>query len=153
MAPLMKLMLELHAQTHYARIKQSNQMVLQVVAQLSATPNGFVRVAEHDGELTGVLLGTIETYWWADQKSGARVATDLLFYSKRVGDGAKMMREMIDWAFSRPRVVKVETAISSGMIEGERADRFYERLGFQKRGSLYVMDHPKLREDQLSIEK
>lgn len=145
MGPLMALMAELHEATHYGLVKRDNRQMLQVVAGLSASPNGFVRVAEREGQLVGALLGVTEEYWWTDPKAGAKYASDLLFYAKHPGAGAQMMRQFIQWAWGRPRVVKIETAISSGLIGGVAADRFYQRLGFEKRGSLYVMDHPKLR--------
>ena len=145
MEEVIRLLQLLHKTSHYGRIKCSPHMGAMALARLQSSINGFVRVAEHDGKITGVLMGLVDEYWWAEPKKGARYASDLAFFSRRLGDGARMMREFIDWAWSRPRVVKVETAVSSGMLNADLADRFYENLGFEKRGSLYVIDHPKLR--------
>ena len=144
MQDLAKLLGELHAKSMYRSIKWSAQIVLSRIAMLST--RGFVRVAEHDGQLTGVIAGLVDEHWWADPQRGARYATDLVFYSKHRGDGATMVREFVEWALERPRVITIEMAINSGMVSQRAADRFYTQLGFERRGSFYVMDHPKMKE-------
>lgn len=140
MQQLLALMAELHAKSMYADVKFSAQTVLSRIALLST--KGYVRVAEHDGKLTGVFAGLVDEHWWSTPKTGARYATDMVFYSKHRGDGAAMVAGFIEWAFTRPRVITIEMAVSSGMVSERAADRFYTRLGFEKRGSIYVMDHP-----------
>lgn len=147
LANVMRLLNELHAKSMYAQVKHHPQTILSRLVALSTRPVGFVRVAEHDGRLTGIFAGLSDEHWWADPERGARYATDLVFYSKHRGDGATMVREFVEWAWARPRVVTIEMAVSSGLTSEKAADRFYAGLGFTKRGSFYVMHHPKLGEN------
>ena len=144
MEQLVTLLAQLHRKSMYRQVKWSAQIVLSRIAALST--RGFVRVAEHDDKLTGVLAGMVDEHWWADPQRGARYATDMVFYSKHRGDGATMVTEFTQWALERPRVITIEMAANSGMISERAAERFYTRLGFERRGSFYVMDHPKLKE-------
>lgn len=103
-------------------------------------------VAEHDNKLTGILLASAVPIWWADQKVGPRIASDLLFYSQRAGDGRVMLRKMVEWAFNTPRVVRIEMAVSSGQADIKVMRRLYEREGFALEGTLFVRNHPKYQE-------
>jgi len=145
MQKLVELYDGLHRKSLYHMFKPHYATVLQKTSYLQATPNGFVRVADHDGELTGVILCICEEFWWVEDKVGAKYATDLVFYSKRRGDGVLMLKEAIEWAWSRPRVVCFETAVSSG-IEHKSAAAMYERAGLKLQGSFWRIEHPKLRE-------
>lgn len=140
---LARLIAELHRRSVYRHAKVSMQQTLMTIASLTSSPNGFVRVAEHDAKVTGIIACTSEEFWWAEQKTGAKYATDMLFYSKRKGDGVLMLREAIDWAWSRPRVICFETAVSSG-IEHAAASAMYESAGLQLQGSFWRINHPNL---------
>jgi hypothetical protein len=98
-----------------------------------------VYVAENDGVLTGILIGVIQDYWWADPQTGPRVASDLLFYSKKVGDGKELMRKFIKWAMSKPRVQRIEVGISFGKASALKMD-FYTNLGFSYSGPMFCMN-------------
>lgn len=145
MQQLVELFKELHAKSAYKRFKPSFATALQKTAYLQASPNGFVRVAEHDGKLTGFIICLCEEFWWCEDKTGAKYATDLAFYSQHPFDGTKMLKEAQDWAWTRPRVVRFETANSSG-IEHRLAARMYGRAGLQLQGSFWISEHPKLSE-------
>ena len=92
MQQVARLFNELHQRSLYRRVKPCIATALQLTAYLQATPNGFVRVAEHDGKVTGIMVAKCEEFWWADQQKGAKFATDMVFYSKHRGDGVKMLR-------------------------------------------------------------
>jgi RimJ/RimL family protein N-acetyltransferase len=83
-----------------------------------------------------------ETLWWQNPQTGARIASDLIFFSQRMGDGRKMLAAMIEWAFGVPRVVRVECGISSG-INSERLEKLYTSVGMSKEGTQFVINHPK----------
>jgi hypothetical protein len=120
-----------------------------VVQTLMACMNpamGLVLVAEHDGELTGILIAAVQTLWWADQSEGPRKASDLVFHSKRFGDGKRMLQMMIEWAFAVPRVIRIEMAVSSGQGTMATAQRTYESVGFVLEGTLFTMNHPQYEE-------
>jgi len=137
------LMHELHRRSVYARAKVHMQTALMHVASLAGSPNGFVRVASHDDKVTGLIACIADEFWWAEAKVGPKYATDTLFYSKRRGDGAEMLKEAIAWAWSRPRVICFETAVSSG-IEHPAAAAMYRSAGLALQGSFWRINHPQL---------
>lgn len=145
MEQVAKLYLELHRRSLYRKVKPCIATALQITSYLQATPNGFVRVAEHDGKVTGIIVVKAEEFWWADQQKGAKFASDLVFYSKRKGDGTQMLMEAIQWAWSRPRVICFETAASAG-IKHHTAAAMYQAAGLSLHGAFWRVDHPKLSE-------
>lgn len=136
----------MHRRSRYVRFKPHWPTVVQTIMRAASTPIGKVIVAEHDGKITGVLIAVVQEYWWTEAKAGARVASDLMFYSKHIGDGERMMQRMVEWAWKVPRVVRVEIGVSSG-IKTDRVESFYRKMGFEYMGPMFVADHPKLQED------
>jgi hypothetical protein len=132
----------LRQETPYRCIKPDWPQIVNVVTNASSKRTGLVLVAEHDGKITGVLIAIAQTLWWQEDRTGARIASDLIFYSKRLGDGRRMLRQMIDWAFTVPRVVRVECGISSGQ-NPERMEALYLSAGFVREGTFYVCNHPR----------
>ena len=142
MKPILVLLDELRRKTAYAHIRPDYPEAVRLITLASAKRDGFVQVAEHGGRLTGVMLAVVQPLWWQNERTGARIATDLAFYSKRVGDGAKLLAAMIEWAFSVPRVVRIECGISSGESIAQLSS-LYRTAGFVLEGTRFVLDHPK----------
>lgn len=142
LGPLIQLLSGLHARTPYRHIEPDWPVVTRVLLNAAAKRDGFLRVAEHGGRLTGVLLAVAERLWWQDERTGARIASDLAFHSLWRGDGRRLLRQMVDWAFALPRVVRIECAISSGE-DAERLSGIYLETGFRKEGTIFVLNHPK----------
>ena len=138
------LMSRLHKASKYAPVKAHWPTIMTTVSKLAAMPSGIVLIAENDGKITGILIGIAQEYWWTEVRFGARVASDLLFYSLIPGDGAKMMQRFTKWAFEQPRVVRVECGVSSGLAEPEAAERFYRSVGFNYHGPMFDIEHPKM---------
>lgn len=132
----------LRSMTPYRCIKPDWPTITNTLCAAASRPGGKVLVAEHDGVITGVLVAVAQTLWWQDEKRGARVVSDLIFYSKRMGDGRRLLSKMIEWAFEVPRVVRVECGISSGQ-NIDRLERLYLSCGLVKEGSFFVANHPK----------
>lgn len=135
----------LHQRSRYSRFKPHWPTVLQTITKAATSPAGRVIVAEHDGKITGLIIAVVQEFWWAEPKAGPRVVSDLLFYSQRIGDGEQMMKAMVEWAWSVPRVVRVEIGVSSG-IKTERTESFYRSMGFDYMGPMFEAEHPKLKE-------
>jgi hypothetical protein len=134
---------DLRRSTPYRVCRPDWGVVVQTITACMNPSVGLVLVAEHDGELTGILIATVATLWWADQSQGPRMASDLVFHSKHPGDGKKMLQNMVEWAFDLPRVVRIEMAVSSGQGTMESVRRIYEAAGFALEGTLFTMNHPK----------
>lgn len=104
---------------------------------------GQVWVADNKGKITGILIAAVSNIWWTDPRVGPCIASDLVFYSQRFGDGRRMLQAMVDWAFQVPRVVRIEMAVSSAQADLSTMQRVYESVGFKLEGSLFIRNHPK----------
>lgn len=136
----------LRCMTPYRACRPDWAVVVQTLMACMNPSIGLVLVAEHEGELTGILIATLATLWWADQKDGPRIASDLVFHSRRYGDGRKMLEALTEWAFEVPRVIRIEMAISSGQGTIATAQRLYESAGFSLEGTLFAKNHPRYNE-------
>jgi RimJ/RimL family protein N-acetyltransferase len=132
----------LRGNTAYRKINPDWPEIVNVITNASMKRAGLVLVAEHEARITGVMIAVAETLWWQNPQTGARIASDLIFFSQRLGDGRRMLAAMIEWAFGVPRVVRVECGISSG-INAERLERLYTSVGMVKEGTQFVINHPK----------
>ena len=113
------------------------QSVFQAIREFIRAPDKAVLLAEHDGVLTGFIMVAIETYWWDNQRTGRRYATDWAFYSQRAGDGLRMLRIIRDWAWAMPRVIEVN--IARNFINAENlADKVFKEAGFNRAGAMYT---------------
>lgn len=120
--------------TPQAHVKRDRPMIARQITACMSSAFGCCFVAEHDGKLTGVILGTAQQYWFSNQ----RQAVDLMFVAERIGDGPRLLKAFVDWGWSVPGVVEVAGAQSSG-IEIERTTEMYEHLGFQRVGGVFSM--------------
>lgn len=139
--PLLALCAELHERAvHYSELPWHRPTVSRMFQHaISAAPTSCCFVAEHDDKVTGFLLGVAQEYWWAEPGKGPRVASDLLFYSKRHGDGPQLVDAFLEWAAGVPRVRRVECGVSSG-IRPERVARMYRDIGFIDNGTMHIIE-------------
>jgi RimJ/RimL family protein N-acetyltransferase len=59
---------------------------------------------------------------------------------------------MVEWAFTVPRVVRIEMAVSSGQGNIPTMRRLYESCGFVLEGTLFTRNHPKYNEALLGVQ-
>lgn len=140
---VLQLCRELHERSRYARFKPHWPTVTQTLIRCSASPVARVFVAVHDDKITGLLVAVAEEYFWAEPKMGPRYVSDLFLFSKRAGDAKRLLDAMVAWAWTVPRVVRVEMGVSSG-VEG--ADRVHETM-FARMGTMYEVENPKLTQE------
>ena len=124
----------LHAESPYRDVPGDLQTFAHTVGQCISNAFGFAMVAERDGKITGFMLGAAVPLWFSKKRS----ASDIVTYSERPGDGYRLIRAFIDWAWSLPNVIEITMAQSSG-IEVERTAKLYERAGLQRVGNLYTV--------------
>lgn len=108
-----------------------------------ASKLGCVLVSEHGGRITGTVIGVAQEWWWCRK----RVASDLLLYAERPGDGIALLRAFMDWAWKVPGVIHVMCSQSSG-IEVMRTARIYERAGLKMIGGMYLASRPQQVEER-----
>lgn len=98
---------------------------------------GLALVAENAGKIDGALLAWAQELWWSRQ----REAIDILFYAETPGDGPRMLRQMLDWAWSVPRVQVVNLASTFG-AGADGVLRLHERLGLKRIGHIAQIVRP-----------
>jgi len=119
--------------TPYADVKIDTLTAGQTLGQCINSAFGMALVAEHDGKITGLLLGAAVPLWFSKSRS----ATDIITYAETPGDGYRMIRQFVKWAWSLPNVIEVTMAQSSG-IDVERTRQLYERVGLAPVGAIYT---------------
>ena len=98
---------------------------------------GFAVAAVHDEKITGFMLAAAMPLWFSKHRS----ATDFVTYAETPGDGYRMMRRFVAWAWSIPNVIEITLAQSSG-IDIERTAKLYELIGLHRVGNLYTAVRP-----------
>ena len=120
-------------QTPYADVKIDTLIAGQTLGQCINSAFGLALVAEHRGKITGLLLGAAVPLWFSKSRS----ATDIVTYAETPGDGYRMIRRFVKWAWNLPNVIEVTMAQSSG-IDVDRTAQLYERVGLARVGALYT---------------
>ena len=115
--------------------------VFQAIREFIRVPDKALLVAEHDGSLTGLLMLAAEPFWWDNQRSGRRYVSDWAFFSERYGDGLKLIKIGMEWAWKLPRVVEVTIARNFTNAE-DAADVMFEKAGFKRAGAMYTAPKP-----------
>lgn len=137
--------------SHYAQashgggIDQSEAKRLLVQAiQRHGHKNGgatWVQVAETDGIVSGLILGTLARVYAIGTHL---MASDLFWITHPMSsprDAANLMRGMIKWARSCPHVIEIKCG-TTAIINDDPAEagRILERLGMKRYGVLYRME-------------
>lgn len=125
------------ARTPYRDVPIDQAAVARTFGQCMNSKLACCFVAEHDGKITGTIVGTINELWFARR----RYASDLMFVAETPGDGRRLLRAFIEWAWSVPGVAEVTCGQSSG-IEMQAMDALYQRAGMQKVGGIHTMLRP-----------
>ena len=128
----------LQAQTPYADIPVDIQTVGNTLGHCISNAFGFAMVAVdvpkyNEPDITGFILGAAVPLWFSRNRS----ASDIVTYAESAGDGYKMIKAFVTWAWSIPKVVEVTMAQSSG-VEVDRSGVLYERAGLVRVGNLYT---------------
>lgn len=135
--------------SHYAREgtvrvdeKQAKGLLVQAIQRHGGKNGGscFVQVSEHEGMIVGLIVATLDRVY----AIGDRLrATDLFWVANAnvpARDPEKLMRNMVQWAWSNPHVIEVvcgTTKVVSG--NARRAGRILERIGMREYGLIYRM--------------
>lgn len=124
--------------TIYGRTTVDRNAALQSVQRATMAPDGVLFGGFRGEEITAAIAIQISPYFWTSQRTGQRYASDLFFVSKRAGDGLRVLRAAVDWAFQQPRVIECTFGVSSGANQG-RHDALYARVGAKRIGEMYMV--------------
>ncbi len=124
--------------TPYAgRAPLDRKAALGVYGMCISSAMGFAMVAERDGEVTGILMAVADQLWF----SKARFVSDLVFYVEDGRSGLPLLRAMVEWAWTMPKVIEI-TCAQSSMIRADKLDALYRRCGFENRGGIWTLQRP-----------
>ena len=128
-----KLLMDMYSKIEVAASPVSSQKLLNVIN--SAIHKGIVLVAEAKGEILGSLGGMANSDWWSEESH----LGDLWFYvypDKRNSRAAvRLVKTFINVGKEINMKVKLGHFYSGDI---DRKDKFFDRLGFVKSGSLYT---------------
>lgn len=135
--------------SHYALDGRCNldeaelkRLMVQAVQRHGARHGGatWVQIAETDGAITGVILGTLARVYSVFDRL---MATDLFWLVSdqcNPADAVKLMKGMIDWARSCPDVVEIKCGTTAIIQDPAAAGKILERLGLKPYGGIYRME-------------
>lgn len=129
---------ELQENSAYSHIKPDEQKFKMTVAGLIASKLGRAYVVvDNDNVPQGFMLGLVEDYFFSRE----RYATDIAVYVREeyTRYAPRLYKKFIAWASSKPRVVDVTFAHSSGKGDYDRWKKLMYRLGLEKVGSVFTM--------------
>lgn len=129
---------ELLEGSFYSGIKPDEKKFKMTVASMMAYKTGYVQVVVDDNNVPqGFLLGMTEELFFSKEQ----YVTDLAFYIRPEYRrfAPRMVKKLIKWAKTKPKVSSIMLAITSGMGDAGRIGKMYEKLGFEYTGSYYVM--------------
>ena len=128
-----KMLIDMYNRIEVPASPLSERKVLDVIK--SAMKKGIVIVAEVEGKIIGSLGGMANSDWWSDQKH----LSDIWFYVSPDKRNSRAAVKLVKCFIKIGKEIKMKVKLGhyySGDIE--RKDKFFDRLGFVKAGSLYT---------------
>tara|TARA_R110000851_G_scaffold126993_1_gene258804 strand:- start:28 stop:468 length:441 start_codon:yes stop_codon:yes gene_type:complete len=128
-----KMLIDMYNRIEVPASPLSERKVLDVIK--SAMEKGIVIVAEVEGKIIGSLGGMANSDWWSEQKH----LSDIWFYVSPDKRNSRAAVKLVKCFIKIGKEIKMKVKLGhyySGDIE--RKDKFFDRLGFVKAGSLYT---------------
>ena len=128
-----KMLIDMYNRIEIPASPLSEKKVLEVIK--SAMEKGIVIVAEVEGKIIGSLGGMTNSDWWSEQKH----LSDIWFYVSPDKRNSRAAVKLVKCFIKIGKEIKMKVKLGhyySGDIE--RKDKFFDRLGFVKAGSLYT---------------
>jgi GNAT superfamily N-acetyltransferase len=101
----------------------------------NALHKGVVIVFDVNGKIAGSIAGVETSDWWSKEKYLADMWFFVYKEHRRSNIAAKLIKSFMRIAKEAQFKIKLGHVYSG---DGERKDKFYERLGLSKVGSLYT---------------
>lgn len=96
----------------------------------------FVKVAEVEGEIRGVMTGIVGDYFFADKKFGAQDMLYVLPEYRSDGVAADLVSNFIGWCDD----MGADHVIGSSMNGNGKIDNLFKRMGFKYAGPKYILE-------------
>ena len=131
-----KMLIDMYNRIEVPASPLSERKVLDVIK--SAMEKGIVIVAEVEGKIIGSLGGMTNSDWWSEQKH----LSDIWFYVSPDKRNSRAAVKLVKCFIKIGKEIKMKVKLGhyySGDIE--RKDKFFDRLGFVKAGSLFTEEN------------
>jgi RimJ/RimL family protein N-acetyltransferase len=121
---------EYHKDSNMNHVEFDRKSTFQIMEYYIDHKTFMPLVAYKEGEVKGVLFGSLEPFFFNRKKS---YGTDLMFISN--GAGTQLWKMFKEWAFSSG-AVQLIMGVSSG---NPRSEQLLEALGMTRVGGAYVL--------------
>lgn len=108
-------------------VKICKDSMAETATEAIAGNQHFVWVSEVDGEVVGAVGAMSERSFWYERQQ----CSVMLYYTRKPGEGVKLLREFSRWVKSRP-VIKI-VVIELEPETDPRMLKLLERLGFGRK--------------------
>lgn len=130
---ILELMKRMQPNTNYANVPIDDQSVKMLVGSGIFERRETAYVAEHEGKITGVIVGGLTPYQWNRKMF---YATDVLFMAE--AGGAWLLRKLVDWAKKHHKTHAIILGEDGG--QHVRTKRLYQAIGFNQIGGIFRME-------------
>jgi hypothetical protein len=126
----MEYIVEYHKDSNLSDIPFDRKSMIKILEYYMQAKDSLALLAEEHGVVYGILLGSMEPFFFNQRKS---YATDLMFFA--TGGGVQLWKRFVDWGWSRG-ADRIMMGVSSG---DDRACQLLEALGMENTGGMYVL--------------
>jgi GNAT superfamily N-acetyltransferase len=124
----------MHDETSYKHVEYAPEKVAKT-CQLMIT-NGFLMVAEKDGEVVGVMMGDVVTPWYTDERMGIDYCLYIYPEHRNGLIAVRLIKKFEEWC-----IAMGATQIRPGVGTGDKnVSRLYKSLGFNSVGEWFLKD-------------
>lgn len=123
-----------NAETSYKHVTYSPERV-EATCRLMMT-NGFLVVAEKDGEVVGVMMGDVLTPWYTTDRMGFDYCLYIYPEHRNGMIAIRMIKRFEDWCIGMG-ATQIRPAVATGNPNG---GRLYEALGYKRVGEQFLKD-------------
>ena len=129
------MLLKVKRRSEFCTVKVEFERARKAARQCISSQQGFAAVAEHDGKITGCMLGVVTSLWFSPQKIGS----DIAWVSFKRGDGRALFCAWMDWLNSKGAIPYMGQ--STGR-HGRTLAAFYREFGLVPMGTLWIGEKP-----------
>lgn len=129
----------LHAETeHFGRCRYVGEKVKAFIGALINSDDGFVMVAERDGQVVGGIVAVTVEQWFSHDKIATEISVFILPEYRGSMDALRLLKAFKAWARTKG-VVYTMAGISTG-IHAEKTKALYQAAGMRYVGP--IMEFP-----------
>ena len=124
----------LHDESTYKHVEYSPERVAETCRLMIA--NGFLVVAEKDGEVIGVMMGDVYVPWYTTERMGIDYTLYIMPEHRNGLIAVKMIKRFEQWCIAMG-AKQIRPGIGTG-VKG--AERLYKALGYVVSGEQFLKD-------------